>query len=302
MPIDQHDSVRAWSRVTRQNRCESSGGVWCMTCRIKVVTINILFELDSWAERRELLLKGLATEHADLIGIQEVNLQENTAQWLAEQLDMPYVYLVPYTALPYNLGPVYGAAILSRHAFIHQEALDLKGQGRFAQRVKICVDDRSLVFCNGHYYWQPGHSPQRVAQIQLLLNWLADLPANTPTIAVGDFNATPNTTEMEMMRDRFISAYAAFHGQEPEYTCPTPLVKRRHNIVRRILWKFINLWRNRTWKLWRGTLDYIYTSSHWQVCNCQVILTEPAKDNPAIYPSDHFGLAAELQWVDATHQ
>ncbi|MBW4518152.1 MAG: endonuclease/exonuclease/phosphatase family protein [Scytolyngbya sp. HA4215-MV1] len=269
---------------------------------MKVITINILFELEHWQQRRDLLVQGLAAEQADLIGIQEFNLQEDTARWLAQQLDMPYVYLVPYAALPYKLGPMYGAAILSRHAFVRQEQLDLQGQGRFAQRVEIRVDDRPFVFCNGHYYWQPGHSPARIAQIQLLLDWLAELPPHLPTIAVGDFNAPPNTPEIGMMRDRFISAYAAFHGQEPEYTCPTPLVKHRPSLARSIVWRLMNLWKNRTWKRWRGTIDYIFVSRHWQVCNCQLIFTKPAPDNPSIYPSDHFGLVAELQWVASADQ
>lgn len=250
--------------------------------------------MDAWMQRRGLLVEGLAAEQADLIGLQEVNLQENTSSWLAERLDMPYVSLVPYQELPYKLGPAYGAAILSRYPFIQQAQLDLQSQGRFAQSVQVEVDNRSLVFCNGHYYWQPGSTPKRKAQMQLLIDWLDALPPETPAIAVGDFNATPETPEMALIRERFASAYATHHGREPDYTCPTPLKKRR-NVWLSLQRRLLSTWANRTLKPWRGTLDYIYISQHWRVSDCRLILTEPAPDNPNIYPSDHFGMVAELE-------
>ena len=75
---------------------------------VKVVTINILFETEKWAQRRELLVEGLAAQQADLIGLQEVKLPEDNSAWLAQQLNMPYVQLVPYKGLDYKGFPYYG--------------------------------------------------------------------------------------------------------------------------------------------------------------------------------------------------
>jgi mRNA deadenylase 3'-5' endonuclease subunit Ccr4 len=58
---------------------------------VKIVTINILFEMDRWEQRRDLLAAGLKAQQADLIGLQEVKLPEDTSAWLAEQLEMPHV-------------------------------------------------------------------------------------------------------------------------------------------------------------------------------------------------------------------
>jgi endonuclease/exonuclease/phosphatase family metal-dependent hydrolase len=263
---------------------------------VKVVTINILFEMDVWERRRQLLVEGLKTVQADLIGLQEVNIQEDTGFWLAEQLEMPYVYLVPYQERAYKIGIEYGIAILSRYPFIEQAQLDLQSQGRLAQYVQVQIGDRALIFCNGHYYWQPGSSSARMKQIQLLLNWLGKLPPQIPVVAVGDFNATPETPEMRFMQEQFISAYAAYHGYEPEYTCPTPLLKPNSSLWRTFgLW-LINLYTNRTFKPWRGTLDYIFINNLLTVRNCQLILTEPAPENLNIYPSDHFGIAADVEF------
>lgn len=261
---------------------------------VKVVTINILFEMDLWERRRQLLVEGLKAVQADLIGLQEVNLQANTAAWLAEQLEMPYVYLVSYQERVAKIGIKYGIAILSRYPFIQQAQLDLQSQGRLAQYVEVKIGDRSIIFCNGHYYWQPGSTPERMKQIQLLVDWLSKLPPEIPIIAVGDFNATPDTPEITFIREKFTSAYASYHGGEPEYTCPTPLVKPNRSLWRKVALRLLNLYVNRTWKPWCGTLDYIFISNNLTVRDCQLILTAPAPENPNIYPSDHFGIVADL--------
>ena len=259
----------------------------------KVVTINILFDLETWEARRHLLARGLAAEQADIIGIQEVRLPEDTSAWLAQELQMPYVHLVPYHKPKGLKIPNYGAAILSRHPFTRAETLDLQTQGRFAQRVQIEVNHRPITFCNGHYFWHPGSTPERVKQIQLLFDWLGELPPEMPVVAVGDFNGTPETPAMALMREKFASAYATHHGCEPEYTCPTPLARRGWK--RTLHQTLLNLKANRTLQPWRGTLDYIFISPHLGVRDCQLILTQPEKGDRTLYPSDHFGIAAELE-------
>ncbi len=259
---------------------------------VKVATINILFDLEEWMLRRELLVSGLAAEQADLIALQEVKLPEDTGAWLAEQLQMPYVYLVPRTNAA-GQPPHDGIAILSRHPFVHQEMLTLQGQGRVAQYVQVRVDGQPFVLCNGHYYWYPGSHPERDAQVQQVIHWLGQLSPELPIVAVGDFNGTPDTSAIALMRQHFQSAYAAHHGQEPEYTCPTPLARRSwQKLLRHTL---RNLLANRTLKPWRGTLDYIFVNQHLQVQNCQLILNQPDPNRRTLYPSDHFGIMAELK-------
>ncbi len=261
---------------------------------VKVVTINILFDIKCWEKRSKLLVDELKVINADLIALQEINIQEQTGHWLAQQLNMPYMYLVPFQERPYKLGPEYGIAILSRYPFVLQQQLNLQSQGRLAQYVQVNINNQPLIFCNGHYYWQPGKTDARMEQFKLLVDWLSTL-SSLPIIAVGDFNATPDTPEIEFIREHFISAYAAHHGQEPEYTCPTPLIKTKNNLTRTIGRRVANILVHRKIEAWRGTLDYIFTNQHLQVHNCELILTKSAPDNQLIYPSDHFGIAAELE-------
>ncbi|MBW4602692.1 MAG: endonuclease/exonuclease/phosphatase family protein [Calothrix sp. FI2-JRJ7] len=261
---------------------------------VKVVTINILFDMECWKKRSKLLVDELKVINADLIALQEINIQEQTGHWLAQQLNMPYMYLVPFQAPPYINGPEYGIGILSRYPFVLQQQLDLKSQGRLAQYVQVNINNQPLIFCNGHYYWQPGATPARMEQFKLLVNWLSEL-SSLPIVVVGDFNATPDTPEIEFIREHFISAYAAYHGQEPEYTCPTPLMKTKNNLTRTIGHRVANILVHRKIEPWRGTLDYIFINQRLQVYNCELILTKSAPDNQQIYASDHFGIVAELK-------
>ncbi|KAF3889886.1 MULTISPECIES: endonuclease/exonuclease/phosphatase family protein [Nostocales] len=261
---------------------------------VKLATINILFDLEEWEQRRSLLVDGLAAEQADLIALQEVKLPENTALELAERLGMPYVQLVQEPTLGLQ-QKTHTIAILSRHPFVLQEVLDLQSQGRFAQYVQVVIDGQPLVFCNGHYYWYPGSHPERDRQVQLLLDWLSHLPQEMPIVAVGDFNGTPETSAIALMRSRFSSAYAAHHSHEPEYTCPTPLARRTWKKALRLL---IRDWRsNRTLRPWRGTLDYIFVNQHIRVQDAYIILDKPAPSSRTLYPSDHFGIAAVVEIV-----
>jgi endonuclease/exonuclease/phosphatase family metal-dependent hydrolase len=57
----------------------------------------------------------------------------------------------------------------------------------------------------------------------------------------------------------------------------------------------LSLFANRQFKLWRGTLDYVFVNEHVGVHDCRVILNQPAPHDPTLYPSDHVGLAATLE-------
>jgi endonuclease/exonuclease/phosphatase family metal-dependent hydrolase len=260
---------------------------------VKVATINILFDLKEWTQRRELLVKGLAAENADLIALQEVvKSPEDTGAWLAEQLNMPYVYLVPKITDEGN-SLSEGIAILSRYPFVQQEMLALEGQNRVAQYVQVLVDGQPIVLCNGHYYWYPGSHPGRDIQVQQVLDWLGQLLPDLPVVAVGDFNGTPETSAIALMRQQFTSAYAAHHGQEPSYTCPTPLVRRDWKKVLRHALRQLRF--HQTLRPWQGTLDYIFVNHQLQVKNCQLILNQSASNSRTLYPSDHFGIMADLE-------
>jgi endonuclease/exonuclease/phosphatase family metal-dependent hydrolase len=258
----------------------------------KLVTINILTDLSLWEKRKKLLARGLTALNPDLIALQEIHLPHNPAQWLADQLGYEHVFLTPKTGFESNREAI---AILSRLPIDNYAALDLKGQNRVAQFVQVSVVDQPLIVANGHFYWQPGESAVRLQQVERLLEWLKSIPGNPPCIVCGDFNSTPETAAIQRMRQDFSSAYAAIHGAEPEYTCPTPLPRSAWSQLRTFLGFFLLVRPNHLDPNWRGTLDYIFFDPRLKVMDCQVILDQPSPDNSQIYPSDHFGLFATIK-------
>lgn len=260
--------------------------------RLKIVTINILTDLSRWNQRRLLLLQGLAALSPDLIVLQEVKLPQNPARWLADHLGYPHILLSPKMGYSASREAL---AIISRLPYKDESVLDLGGQDRIAQRVGLNFGNSTIYLVNSHLYWQPGESAARLRQVERLLDWLPGFSGDPPGIVCGDFNGTPETQAIQLMRQRFLSAYATVHGKEPEYTCPTPLPRSAWSVTRTFLGFFFLIRPQHINLSWRGTLDYIFVDPRLAVTDCRVVLDQPSPENSRIYPSDHFGLYAEIE-------
>jgi|YNPBryunderm2012_1023409.scaffolds.fasta_scaffold14333_2 endonuclease/exonuclease/phosphatase family metal-dependent hydrolase len=257
----------------------------------KLVTFNLLNKKPSrWHERRRLIVRELRALQPDVIALQEVSLPHNNAQWLADQLGGYKVYTAPKAGA---LGAREGVATLSRLPVEARWTINLQAQSRVAQVLRLRLGDQPLIVVNGHFLFHVYNHIKRTQQVRQVLGWLRTSANGCPTIACGDFNATPEMRTIQTMKAAFRSAYELVHGREPEYTCPTPLVYR-FNAVRKGLSTLGNLLANRQPRPWRGTLDYIFVDRHFRVLSCDLVLNAPAEDDPTLYPSDHVGLCATL--------
>jgi endonuclease/exonuclease/phosphatase family metal-dependent hydrolase len=267
-----------------------------MTTIIRAATINILNDSSRCAERRTLLTQGLAELSPDLIALQEVSnpLGESTAHWLAGELGGYSVLVCPKAGWSRKRE---GIAVLSRLPVEGHETLDLGGQERVAQFVRVRAGGRPVVLVNGHYYWPVGAHRAQVKQVGRVLDRVKALDAGTTVIACGDFNATPGSRAIALMRQTFASAHQARHGREPDFTCPTPLISggRLRRLATRGL---LGLFSIQFSDIWRGTLDYIFVSPDVRVLGCGVFLDKPSQDDPTLYASDHLGMAATLEIAD----
>ncbi len=260
---------------------------------LRMATVNILNDLSRWPERRALLIQGLEARAPDLIALQEVTdpLGASTAHWLARELGGYSVHVCPKTGWGRRLEAI---AVLSRLPVERHETFDLRSQQRTAQLVHFRVGKRTVVLVNGHYHWFPGGHGARVRQVERLLARLKELDPGTAVVACGDFNGTPGSPAIALMRSEFVSAHEARHDREPEYTCPTALVggnRIKETVSRGVL----RLFTNRPGSTWRGTLDYIFVSPEIRVVECDVFLDLPSPDDATLYASDHLGLAATLE-------
>jgi endonuclease/exonuclease/phosphatase family metal-dependent hydrolase len=268
---------------------------------ISIVTINILIDLSLWKKRRPLLVDQLFELDADVIALQEVSLKEktSTAHWLASELnqlgDDPenqyQVYLSPQTGQKSHQEAI---AILSRLPVKRHVTIDLLTQNRVAQLVELRLEEGPLLLVNGHFYWQHGESEARQVQVELLLSFLDTQPAEIPVLVVGDLNSEPNMPSVDLMRRYFDSAHRAIHGEEPEFTCPTPLPNSRLDELRGNLLDFFGQESHANLS-WQGTVDYIFVDPRLTTLECCLVFDKPDSQNPRIYPSDHYGLYALIE-------
>jgi endonuclease/exonuclease/phosphatase family metal-dependent hydrolase len=279
----------------------SATGYNIQVTNFSVLTINILNDLTRWRKRRHLLVDQISELNPDLIALQEVSLKggSSNAHWLAHELnqikdendDVYNLYVCPKTG---SGAHIEGLAILSRLPVKRHEILDLLTQNRVAHLVTFRLDGQVLMLVNGKFFWHPGVSPQRQAQVELLLDWLDTQPAEMPVVVAGDFNGAPGTPSIELMRTYFDSAYRAVHGDEPAYTAPTPMPPSNRVKLRQLLaWRLGK--RPRPDPSWKGTLDYIFVDPRLHTEDCRRVLDRPDEHDPDIYPSDHYGLYAVIK-------
>jgi endonuclease/exonuclease/phosphatase family metal-dependent hydrolase len=260
---------------------------------LRVATVNIYRDQSRWPARRTLLAHGLAALPLDLIALQEVTdpLGTATAHWLANQLGGYSVHVCPKAGSGRRRE---GIAVLSGLPVDGHDILDLRGQQRTAQFVRVWVGGHAVVLVNGHYSWPVGAHSAQVKQVGRVLDRIAAFDRGSAFIVCGDFNATPNCRSIALMRRAFLSAHQAYHGREPDFTCPTPLISGGR--VRRAITSGVcRLSSILPADIWRGTLDYIFVSRGIAVLECAVILDRPSPTDPTLYASDHFGLAATLE-------
>ncbi len=253
---------------------------------MKILTFNLRHDADRWAERYPLVVQALREQDADIIGFQEAAISIRQAHLIADALHTetgtpPYgVYVQP----KWGENSHEGIALLTRLPVVEVDAIDLPEGGRVAQRLCVIDQGRPLNIVNTHLHHLPEDDEYvRLPQMQAILAWLAaltDTHPNEPWVCVGDFNAQPHSATIQAAAKTFTSAYRAIHGADP-LTFPTPLVKDSGSYP-------------------RIAIDYVFVDpAALTVVNAALIGTSPAAHDPSLYPSDHFGIAAELSFNEA---
>ena len=245
---------------------------------LKIATLNLRHNVDRWQERYPLLVETLVAAAADVIGMQEVWLEIEQAQMIADALnqnapDSPYdVYAVG----KWGPQPVEGIALLSRIPIVDNDMLKLPGEGyRVAQRIVIEHEGRRVNIANTHLHHRPiDDEAIRLPQMTALIDWMRD---HDPSgwILTGDMNALPESPTIQAALAKFNSAYETHHGQHP-VTFPTPLVTDSYPDV---------------------CIDHIfYDAATYNLTGANLIANQSHVGDATLYPSDHYGLAATFTW------
>lgn len=202
---------------------------------VRILSLNIWNRSGPWDARLPLICAGLATEAADIVGLQEVMCMQGPLGTLSQLdaivdgLPQPVTTVAPPTAAP-SLYPhrayapawtidsasgfTMGNAILSRFPIVETQATLLPnpiGHETRSLLYALCETPHGLlpVFVT-HLDWQFELSHARCQQVSFIVDQLADWLAQArqggrdvlPAVLLGDFNAEPDSDEVRFLRGR----------------------------------------------------------------------------------------------------
>ncbi len=245
--------------------------------QLRVATLNILNLADRWPERLPLILADMSALQPDLLGLQECVYAMQQDRLIGAAGEGRYSSVRGWAG-----RPEYGNALLVKEPLESEafERLDL-GLTRSALRVIIrLAGGRSVLVVVTHFHHVPADEAQRDDQASALLSWLSIAPLADAHVLMGDFNAEPDEAAIARIRAHgYRSAYAEANGDDPPVTWPSGLQAPAMDTDGE-----------------PGCLDYIWVRGAVRVTAARLAFDRPAVDDPTLYPSDHLGIAAELDF------
>lgn len=248
---------------------------------MKILTLNTWQEKGPWQDRWEVIFKGLEDYDPDLVCFQEV-FNSQWAKELKERAGFPYLF---FPAEPSGL------MVLSQFPILKDGCLTMKTQSptedykRYALFIEIEAQNSRLAVFNTHLSWRLDEGKIREKQVEELLNFIDENTDRHEILVTGDFNAPPETPELELMRTQgsFRDVYALLHeGQGSQ----------------RYTWDNENPYAREPRVLMPDRrIDYIFSRnsstllSH--LSSVEIVFTEPA--GGGIYASDHYGVLAAFE-------
>jgi endonuclease/exonuclease/phosphatase family metal-dependent hydrolase len=166
----------------------------------------------------EALAQIIEESDADVVGLQEVsrgwvvNGSVDMLQWLSQRLDMPYV-------TGPTEGLLWGNAVLSRYPIVSSETVPLPPESLLFRRgytlVEIDIGSSTMRLINTHLHHITEDSEIRQEQVPPLIEAWGGAPR---TVLLGDFNATPDSPEMQLLTGAGLVDVSAIIGPTPRYT------------------------------------------------------------------------------------
>ena len=172
---------------------------------LKLMTYNLRFgELASM----EQIADYISSQQPDIVALQECDWATNRTR-APHQNGVKFVNELAYHTGMFGIygksinyaGGYYGIGLLSRYPILRYERVLLPNDGKTEQRSMLVADielpdGRVITFVNTHL--EVKTAQMRIEQVQFIKEYLKDCP--NQLFLAGDMNATPDTEEMEMLR------------------------------------------------------------------------------------------------------
>ena len=244
--------------------------------RLHVATLNIRNLADRWFERLPLLLADMAALQPDVLGLQEVVYPMQQDRLLGAAGDGHYGAVRGWAG-----RPEYGNSLLVREPLSATDVdrVDL-AHNRSAHSGRIGLPGGSSVLAVvTHLHHLVPDAAIRDEQTRVLLEWLDAAPAADAQVLMGDFNADPAEPAPARLRAAgFRSAFEEANGADPAVTWPSGLTAPGMDTDGE-----------------PRCLDYIWLRGVARAASARLVFDRPDPEDATIYPSDHLGIAAQLE-------
>lgn len=245
--------------------------------QISVLTLNIRNINDRYTERRPLLCREFAELAPDIAGLQEVIFgEESQDEMLAKSVPQRVYRAVDARSDRY---PMFGNAMLCAVGEIQAHEQLRLSHNRVVQRALIALPgNRTLWIANTHLHHKPGEPGVRMSQAMDICRWLAEAPTADAIVITGDFNTPPFEPAYTVMRSAgYRSAFSEANGAEPEVTWPSGIECETKDTEGD-----------------PNCLDYIWLSGAVRALAVRLVFNQHSAGDPTLFPSDHFGILADL--------
>lgn len=242
--------------------------------RTRVLTYNVLGDPSGASERASALMTELEEADADILAFQEASA------WFLDRLhEQPWVSAYAGTAIEGERVSPSGLYLLSRYPIERVGYLDLPGdEGRAVLYADIRVHDISVRAAVIHLAADLDGREIRAEQLQVVFDLLRDADHG---LLLGDFNFGDREPEDWSLEAPYRDLWAELRPAEAGYT---------YDLARN------TMAQNNAFSCERSRrLDRILVrSEEWREASISLIGDRALPGSPALFPSDHFGVIAEL--------
>ena len=262
---------------------------------VRVVTLNLWGEQAPLDERLARIVEELAALGPDVLCLQEVRevpgTVPNTAATIATALGHQHVFA---SATPWGGGDE-GLAITSRLPIARHAVGELphavESERRVVLGAAVETPRGALPVFTTHLNYRLSEGGKREDQVAAVDAFTAGWSTELPRILCGDFNAVPHSDEIRFLR--------GLHSHDGRRTYWQDAFERIYPDDKGFTWAQRNPYTARLgWLEPDRRLDYIFVSPMFRdgrgvIRDCRIVLDTP--DPGGVWPSDHFGLMADIQ-------
>lgn len=263
--------------------------------RLRVATWNLWWRFgDDWEARLPVAIEALRAADPDVIALQEVwqDGETSSAHRIADALGHEATFA---GTLELGDGVRFGNAVVSRWPITSEEvrplpAGDERDEVRVVLRADVDGPRGPFQMYSTHLNWRMDHSHVRQAQVRAIGELIAaSRPRTYPPIVCGDFNAEPQSAEVQMLTGHrelatdgvvLMDVWQATHPTDPGFT-----------------WDNANPYAASQLE-WNRRIDYVFVG--WPKAggagnplSASLLGAEPVD---GVWGSDHLGVVADLRY------